>query len=228
MRKPLLAVLTLALLHLAYGCKKKDPPPANQANVMFVNGCAGTLPGIDAKVNAANVDGALNMPFRTWSGYRPVKGGVPVELSFYITNVGTPISKGSSTLTINSHYTAFCGGLITAPTFLLTQDTLMPPVQGMAKIRFVNLSNDNLQVDATAGTTVIGKGVKTLQVTSFIEIPSGNIELKAGDPSDISTVVATEPTAQLLASGKIYTMILTGATAGTGDSKLKLKVVNNN
>lgn len=228
MRKPLLAVLMLAVLSLGYGCKKKDPPPANKANVMFVNGCAGTVPAIDAKANNANVDGALNMPFRTWSGYRYVTGGVPVELSFYISNVGTPVSKGSSTLAINYHYTAFCGGLITDPTFLLTQDTLTPPPQGMAKIRFVNLSNDNLSVDATAGTTVIGKGVKTLQVTSFVEIPSGNIELKAGDPSDISTVVATEPTAQLLAAGKIYTMMLTGTTAGTGDSKLRLKVVNNN
>ena len=227
MKKPLLAAL-LSVLCLAYGCKKKDPPPANKANVMFVNGCAGSLPAIDAKANNANVDGALNMPFRTWSGYRYVTGGVPVEIAFYLTNVGTPVSKGSGTLSINSHYSAFCGGLITAPTFLLTQDTLTAPAQGMAKIRFVNLCNDNLAVDATAQGAVIGKGVRTREITSFIEIPAGNVELKAGDPTDISTVVATEPTAQLLAAGKIYTMMLTGSTSGTGDSKLRLKVVNNN
>lgn len=228
MQKPLPAALGFALLTFAFSCKKKDPPPSNVGNVMFVNGCAGTLPAIDAKADNVNIGGALNLPFRTSSGYKYVRAGAKLELSFFLTNVGTPVSKDSVIVNVNGHYTAFCGGLITQPTFFFTEDNMLPPSQGKAKIRFVNLSNDNLSVDATAQTVVIGKGVRTRQITPFVEVAAGNLELKAGDPGDISTVVATEPTTQTLAAGKIYTMMLTGSATGTGDSKLRLKVVNNN
>ena len=227
MKKALIALLSLALVG-SYGCKKTNPAPTNTAGVMFVNGCAGSLPAVDARVDNVAISGALNIAFPAYSGYKYVKSGTPVTLGFFLTNVGTPVSSQSVTLENNVSYSAFCGGLITSPAFLLVKDNMTPPATNKAKIRFVNLSKGNLKITANAQTTIIGTDITALGYTEFIEVSAGGYELKAGDPSDISTVVATEPTTQVLAAGKIYTLILTGSKSGSGTSALRLKLLNNN
>jgi len=228
MRKTLIALLFITAGISIVGCKKKDNGPSNTGSVMFVNGCAGTLPAIDVKINNANVSGALNISFPASSGYKVVSTGTAVNIGFFLTNVGTPISSQSVTVESGVSYTAFCAGLITQPAFLFTKDDMTPPSANNSRIRFVNLSKDNLNVTASAQTTNIGTDVKSLEVTKFIEVPAGSYELKAGDPSDISTVVSTDPKAQTLGAGKIYTLMLTGSKGGTSVSALKLTLISNN
>jgi hypothetical protein len=219
-------LLSVTALFVLYGCKKKNETPPNTASVMFVNGCAGTIPGIDAKVDNVNVGGALNVSFTNNSGYKLVKAGSPVTIGYFLTNVGTPVSSQSVTLTSGAHYSAFSAGLITSPSFVLASDDMTAPGTSNAKIRFVNLSNDGMSVTATAQNTVIDSGVTAMKVTSYIQVPAANYELKAGDPTNINTVVSTG--VKTLAAGKIYTLMLTGSLAGTGVSALKLTLINNN
>ncbi len=228
MKNALVVLVALLTVVGIDSCKKKDPAPSNTGSVMFVNGCAGTLPAIDAKADNVNIGGALNLAFPSSSGYKYVMAGSPVNLSYTLTNVGTPISNQSVTLATGKYYSAFCAGIITSPSFLFTTDDMSAPAASSAKIRFVNLSKDDLKVTANAQTTVIGTGIKSMEISSFIQVTAGDYELKAGDPSDISTVVSTEPKTMGLGAGKIYTLMLTGSKAGSGVSALKLTLINNN
>lgn len=228
MRKVFVFFLSVTIIGGFYGCKKKNDPPPNTGNVMFVNGCPGANPGLDAKVDYTNVDGAANISFTKSSGYKYVKAGNAVNISYFITNEGTPVINQSVNISNTAHYTAFCGGLVTSPAFLFTTDDFSAPAPNTAKIRFVNLSKDTLSVTANATIAVIGVGVKAMQVTGFAQVSAGNYELKAGDPSNIGTVVTTEPKTMALAAGKIYTLMLTGTMSGTGTSALKLTLLTNN
>jgi hypothetical protein len=227
MKKVLFALLSLSLLGNA-GCKKTNPAPSNTAGVMFVNGCAGSLPAIDARVDNININGALNLAFPSYSGYKYVKSGTPISLGFFLTNVGTPVSSQTVSLETGASYSAFCGGVITSPAFLFVKDDLTAPATNHAKVRFINLSKDGLSVTANVQTSVIGTDIRSLGVSNYLEVIAGAYELKAGDPTDISTVVTTDPKTQSLAAGKIYTLILTGTKTGTGESALKLKLITNN
>ncbi len=217
----------MALMAIAmFSCKKKETRPANTGSVLFVNGCAGTLPGIDAKVNDVNVSGALNMPFTTYSGYRYVSAGAAVNVAYYITNTGTPVVSNNVTIADGQYYTAFAGGLVTNPSLVFVQDDQTMPAADKARVRFVNLCRDALSITATVQNTTIGTGVTSMGITPYIEVKADNYELKAGDPGNINTVVSTG--VKTLSAGRSYTIMLTGATAGTGESALKLTLLNNN
>ena len=227
MRSTLVLALSAATLSGMVGCKKNNPAPSNSANVMFVNGCPGTLPGIDTKLDNINVSGALNIAFGNNSGYKNVKAGTAVTIAYFITNSGTPVISNAVDITKDLNYTAFCGGIITAPKFVFVQDDKTAPANNTAKIRFVNLSSDAMSVTANVQNIVIDSGVTSLEVTPYMSVTAGTYDLKAGDPSNINTVV-TIGSAQTLAAGKIYTLMLTGTVAGTGVSALKLTLINNN
>ena len=224
-RKSFAALLCFAAVISVVGCKKKDDTPPNSANVAFVNACAGT-PGIDAKVNNTNVSGAVNLGFLGNSGYKAITAGSPVTLAYFLTNVGTPVSKLSTTLATGANYTAFCSGILTAPTFLLVSDDLTAPSSSNAKIRFVNLSSDNMSVTANAQTTVFASAITSLKASDFFSIPAGTYEIKAGDLTNLATIVTAGP--KQLAAGKIYTVIMTGTLAGTDQSALHVTLLNNN
>ncbi|GAA4462483.1 hypothetical protein GCM10023093_09170 [Nemorincola caseinilytica] len=226
MKRILLSSLVLSLLVSLHACKKKDNTTNTSTSVMFVNGCAGTLPGIDAKADDRNVSGALNLTFPSNSGYRLIGAGTSVKLDYYLTNVGTPVASKTVTIETGKHYSAFAGGIVTSPTFVFTTDDLTAPGSNGAKIRFVNLSPDGLNVTANAGNNVIDSAVTTMEVSPFREVIAGVYDLKAGDPSNLSTVVSLNT--RTLAAGKIYTLMLTGTTSGTGVSALQLTLISNN
>jgi len=227
MKNTLVAALSVALISGMYGCKKNNPEPSNSANVMFVNGCAGTLPGIDTKLDNINVSGAANIAFGNNSGYKNVKAGTAINIAYYLTNVGTPVTSSTVNINKDMHYSAFSGGIITSPTFVFVQDDMTAPANNTAKIRFVNLSPDAMSVTANVQNNVIDSNVTSLEVSPYLSVTAGAYELKAGDPSNINTVV-TIGGSQTLGAGKIYTLMLTGTVAGTGVSALKLTLINNN
>lgn len=226
MKNTLTVILCAVSMLLAPGCRKKDNTPDTSARVMFVNGCAGTTPGIDSKVGDNYVSGAQNVAFTTSSGYKGVKSGNDINVSFFTTNTGTPVVNKTLNLSAGGYYTIFCGGLITAPTFVYTTDDMTPPGNTSAKVRFVNLSNDLMSATVTAGTLQIGAGVTGGNITGFATVNAGVNEVKAGDPTNIASVVSTGSVT--FAAGKIYTVMLTGSIAGTGLSALKLSVINHN
>lgn len=224
MKKNLYFLLVAATALFTASCSKNKTTPSNSASVMYVNGCMGTT--MTAKANDKNVANAGNIAYSKNSGYQSVTAGSGVTTAFYLPD-GTPLINRPVNMTVNMHYTAFVGGQITAPTFLFTSDDFTAPTAGKAKIRFVNLSPDSLNVSSSANTTIFATGITSLGISYFIEVPAGSYDLKAVDPADISTAlfIAT----QQLNTGKIYTLMLTGSiTATTPASQRKLTLIANN
>ena len=224
MNKALLLLAVAVIFSGIYSCKKKSDAPANTASVAFINGCAGTS-GIDVKANGVMVPGAANVSFLGNTGYRPVTAGSDMAIACYLTNVGTLATTKTVNLTAGSYYSAFSSGLLTAPSFLLVPDDHTAPSSSMAKVRLVNLSPDTMSVSAAVGSTTIATGITSLTASAYFSVVAGPYEIKAGDPSNIATSVITGT--QQLGAGKIYTVILTGSQYSTGQSGLKVTLLNN-
>ena len=222
MKNIVLAFAAVTALSIA-SCKKEDKAPSNSASVMFVNGSAGT-DKVYVSSNGATIQSATNIAFLKNTGYQYVTAGTN-NITYYLSNIGTPLKAATTSFAANAHYSVFAGGIITSPSMVIITDDLTAPAAGKAKVRFVNLSNDTLSEAVTVGTISIATGITANTYSSFTEVASGSYTIKAGDPSDISTVVTTGP--QQLDAGKSYTIMLTGTMAGSGTSALTLTIINN-
>jgi hypothetical protein len=222
MRKSILLSIAACVVAFA-SCKKSDPAPSTNATAMFVNGCAGTT-SVDVYNGNTKLANATGIGFLKSSGYQNIPAGA--DSITFVSNLGTPLKSGTSSLTATNHYTLFTGGLITGPTYVLLPDDLTAPTTGNAKVRFVNLSTDAMSVTTNVGTTVIASNISSQGSSSFVPVAAGSYVIKSGDPANINTVVST--TAQQFGAGKIYTIMLTGTLPGTGGSALTLTVMGNN
>jgi len=228
MKKAFLALSVLAVIIAFTACKKTNSTPANTANVMFVNGCAGTN-NVDVSVNNAKLTSASNLAFLKNSGYQSVTSGTAVPVAFSLTATGTPLINATESLTTNAHYSVFAGGLVsgTSTSLVFSADDLTAPASGMAKVRFVNLSSDNLNVSCYVGTPKIDSNVSLGTVTPFFSITAATgVNVLFQDPA-FPTKLAQLAT-QNFSSGKIYTIMLTGTYTGSLTSVLTLTVINNN
>lgn len=216
---------------VAFGaCKKSTPAPANNAMVMFVNGCtAQTTTNLDGKLGGTAVSGATNIAYNKNSGYKTVTANASAALSFGITGLGSTLvsDPGTENLAVNGHYTVYAGGISSTPSFVFSTDDLTAPASGNARIRFVNLCADNLNVSCYVGASKVDSNVAYKTCTPFFEVPAST-----GKVAMIDQVVLTnsaEILSQSLSSGKIYTFIFTGtATATTTAAALTLSVIANN
>jgi hypothetical protein len=227
MKKLLFALLSISVLSTFNACKKSDSAPANNAIVMFVNAATGTS-SVSVSANNKAVAAATNLGFTKSSGYQSVTAGSAVNVSFSANGSGltTPLISGTPALTAGTHYSIFVGGIFTAPSFVITTDNLTPPTGSNVKIRFVNLSSDNLNASCFIGNTKLDSNISYQGFSPFIEISPVTDKVTMLDP------IAPTNTAQLLnqsfGPGKIYTVILTGSAAGTGAAQLGLTIIGNN
>jgi Domain of unknown function (DUF4397) len=227
MKKILLSFSVLALVVAFGACKKSSSTPPNTSSVMFVHACtAGSTPiTLDARANNNTVSGASGLTFLKNSGYQQVTAGTAVNLAFNVTGLSL-LTSGTSNLTTNAHDTAFAGGSILAPSFVLASDDLTLPTSGKAKIRFVNLCADGLNTSCYFSTTKLDSNVGYKTVTPFVEVIAGTGKLSMIDQVVLSN--SADVNAQVLTAGKIYTAYLTGSVTGVGSSILTLTVINNN
>jgi hypothetical protein len=221
-------ILSLFVVAAAFaGCSKSsNSAPANSADVMFVNGCAGTG-SVYVTDGSTKVTGASNIAFAGTSGYQYIMAGSP-DITFYVSSLGgtDPLKSFNASFAANTHYSVFVGGIITNSSYVVTADDVSAPPSGNAKVRFINLSNDTLSENVAANTTSIATGITSLQASSFTDITAGTYIIKAGDPANIGSVVSTASLS--FSAGKIYTVMLTGTLSGTGTSGLTLTAINNN
>lgn len=229
MKKALLSYFSLFLLFAIAGCKKKDTTPSNTARVMFVNGCAGAA-AIDVAANGVNILGATNIGFQKTSGYRPVvaASGINIGVSINASGLITPLISSAVSMMANTNYSVFTGGIFTKPNILFTQDDMTTPPTGYSKIRFVNLSSDTLNENFYIGSSKIDSNVGYASYTPFRQVPVSTVPVTVlvQDPAHPTKIA--QLTNQAFASGKIYTVILTGTSAGTSSSALTLLVIPNN
>jgi hypothetical protein len=220
-----LSVAVLFMTAIA-GCKKNDNSTPTTASVVFFNGTAGTT-NVDISVNNTKLTNASNLAFLKATSYQSVTPGND-SITFVLTNLGTPLKNAKVNLVANTRYSVYTGGLITGPIIVSSTDDLSAPASGNAKIRFVNLSTDAMSVTANVGATAIATGVAGGGISGYTQVAAGSYVIKAGDPANIATVVTAGTGAMSLASGRIYTVILTGTLSGTSTSALTLTVINNN
>jgi len=204
----------------------KSPVPLNSASIVFVNGCI-SAPSVGVKADNSSIYGATDIAFLANSGYRYVTAGSGVYLTFSLDNTGTPFASKAVNLTAPDNYSAFIGGTENSPLYLFTTDDLTPPAAGMAKVRFVNLSPDNVNESVAANDTLVAQGILTNTASSFSEIAKGGYFLSAFDPNNSGTTISGDTV--IFEAGKIYTIMLTGTLADSGTtSGLALTVIHNN
>ena len=227
MKKISLFAAVIAFAAVFSGCSKNKSGPSTNASVMFVNGCPGST-GIYAKANGSNI-GPGNIAVLHNSGYQNVAAGTADNINFYLQASGTPLCNGTTSLTAGSHYSVFAGGIVTASSFVVTADDLTAPASGNAKVRFINLGNDNLNESFYIGTQKIDSNIGYKQNTSFVQISAtNNVAILAQDPSNAAPAYIAQLANQSFSAGRIYTIMLTGTYLGSGSSALTLTVINNN
>lgn len=221
----LLSLSVLASIILFGSCKKKDVAPTNMANVMFVHGVTvGSTPiNIDGRINDAAISGASNISFLKNSGYISVNVASGAKVSFMV-NGGAQLSAGSADLAASAFYTAFAGGYVQSPSFLITTDDLSAPATGKAKVRFVNLCADNLNTASCyVGTVKLDSNIGYLHYTPFYSVTATSAKVAMVDQYVLSN--SAQINSQQLAAGKIYTFMLTGTSTGAGTSALTLTAI---
>ncbi len=227
MKKALLSLSVLAVILAFTACKKNNPAPANTANVMFVNGCAGTV-NVDVSVNNTKLNSASNLAFLKNSGYQSIAQGTAVPIAFALTATGTPLISATESLTTNAHYSVFAGGLVsgTSTSLVFATDDLTAPSSGMAKVRFINLSSDNLNTSCYVGSIKVDSNVAYKTCTPFFEVSP--ITAKIAMIDQVVLTNSGELSGQQISAGKIYTFMLTGTSTGSLTSVLTLTLINNN
>lgn len=204
------------------GCSKSSAP-LNSANILFVNGCI-SASSVGVKANNTSITGATDIPFLANSSYRYVTAGADVYLTFYS---GNPFASRTVNITASDDYSAFIGGSLSAPIYLFTTDDLTPPESGNAKVRFVNLSPDNINESVAANDTLVAQGIATNTISTYYQVAQGGYFMKAFDPGNRNTIISGDTV--VLVAGKIYTVMLTGTLADSGTtSGLVLTVIHNN
>ncbi len=214
------------ILLLIVGCLSactKSSAPLNSANVMFINGCL-SASSVTVKANSVPVNGGSAIPFLGYSGYQSVTAGSGINLTFL--SSGVAFANRAVNITAPNHYSAFVGGDVANPVYVFTTDDLTPPSKGNAKLRFVNLSLDNISETMTANDSIITQGIGPDSVSAFFLLRAGKYALGMFDPANDS--IGTTTDSLVFTSGKIYTVLLTGTQLGSGTTGLLLTTTKNN
>ncbi len=222
-----ICLFSFVVVALAFaGCSKTNNGPSNTASVMFVNGCNGSS-NIDTKIGGTKLTSASNIAYFNNSGYQTVTAGTGVSVNYYLTNQGTPLCNGTPTFAAGSHYSVFAGGIITAPTFVVTTDDVTAPAAGKAKVRFINLSSEALNESFYIGSSKLDSNISPGSYSGFSEVTATTgVQVLIQDPAQPTLLaqIASQP----LLAGKIYTIMLSGTSTGTGSGVLTVTVINNN
>ncbi len=208
-------------------CNKTTVTPASTASMMFVNGCIPSTAlafNADAYINSTAVSGASGIAILKNSGYKAVAVGTD---SVTFNTSGAVIAGGSLATTLSSSYSAFLGGSAYSPFVILQSDDLSAPATGNVKIRFVNLSPQNLNESCYYGTTKVDSNVAYKSITPFFQVPAGTVNILMQDPAN-PTMFPTNLQSQTFTAGKIYTVMITGLWANTGSTGLTYTLINNN
>jgi hypothetical protein len=228
MKRFILLLSVPAIIAAFAGCSKSGSSAPTTSNVMFVNGCAGTV-NTDVSVNNTKLSAASNLAFLRNSGYLAVTASSNVNFAISLTATGTPLVNGTEPLVVGTDYSLFTGGLVTSSFAVLTNDDLTAPPAGMAKVRFANLSSDSLNLTCSIGSQTLDSNVAIGHITPFFTIAAvTGASVLCQDPSPANHTKISTLSAQNYVAGKIYTIMLTGTSSGTLTSVLTLTTIGNN
>jgi len=207
------AVCAIAVAGLFSSCSKDSGASASvTANVMIVNSTEGSAPQ-DFYSDSTKVD-ATAVAYGQGSGYLSTASG---SHTGQFRNAGSTTVNASSSFVFSggANYSVFYGSDASSNKFVATsQDDLTLPSAGKAKVRFVQLSS----AAASSLDIALGDGTKVASALVFRSMSAYNNI----DPTASFSLFATGTTtasltipASTLQAGKIYTILISGATTAT-------------
>ncbi|WP_276131675.1 DUF4397 domain-containing protein [Polluticoccus soli] len=200
------------------------PTPSNMAKVKYTNACISTG-ALRVQVNDVALQNVNSLTYLASSAYINVTPGTNVKHGFVIEDSNLPLASVNNDLVANNAYSVFATGTVTSPSAIAITDDLTAPPTGNAKIRFVNLSPDNLSESVYVGQTKLDSNVMFKQATPFRQVAAGSYQIIVQDPANVPS--SRTLSGQQLDAGKIYTLMITGTVAGSGSAALTLTLVNN-
>lgn len=206
MKRLLLGVMSAVVL-LSSCAKKIEEEPKGEAHVRFVNAVSGSADQ-DVYLNSVKLANAT-VGFGKRSNYFSYTSGIN---SFDFANTGTVTSNAliNYGVAIGDWSTVFYySNSFGLPVAGAIKDDMTTPPAGKARVRFINL---NYQVTSTV--KVMSGGVELVPVVSF-GYASAYYNVDPGakfTPQAVSVTTAPEMDFGIQA-GKIYTIMLHGATA---------------
>jgi hypothetical protein len=226
--------LLLAASLFAASCKKdkkETPAPTPQpevhaAKVKFTNAClnAGTQA---IKINDTTLNAVAGVDFLGSTGYINTDYGNNVKIAFVYPSTGTVLQETTGPLADGGTYSAFIGGEVpNMLSMVVVSDNLNAPASGKSKVRFINLSRDNYDLDFYVGGPKLDSAVSFGDHTPFYEVNAGTMNVIAQDPDFVGYQRTLN--GQVFEAGKIYTIMFSGKNGATGDADLKLTVVQHN
>ena len=144
--------------------------------------------------------------FNAYAGQRTV--------NFYTANTMGQLYSDTLTLKANNVYSLFLVNTPAAPAIVVLNDTINRPAANTASIRFVNLSPDAPAVDLALNDTVQVSNKIYKGASSFIPV-TGNKTYTFQVRQKGTTTVLASLSNVFLTPGYVYTIMLTGLSAGT-------------
>lgn len=135
--------------------------------------------------------------------------------------------SNSVTLENKKNYTVFFAGTVAAPEVFNLEDDLKAPSAGKARVRFVNLSPDEIKLDIKlkAGEKLAtARGYKS--ASNFMEVDPGNLTYEVLNNTD-NSVVFTTPEFNIQ-QGKSYTIWIKGSKNGVEHAALGANLISHN
>jgi hypothetical protein len=208
------ATVLLAIVTAFSSCKKDDIDESGSANVKVVNASSTSSAQGFYLASKTVVQGGLTFGNAS-SGYIAVNSGNNLQLQFRNSGSTSAYASGEYDLDKGGYYTIFLAGDGQSARVQVYADDMNPPAEGKAKVRFIHLSDAapaNVDIRSNSETNLAANLARNA-TSSYIEVNPGVLSLQVYAAGQSTSLGNFDLTA--FASGKIYTVYVTGSTAET-------------
>jgi hypothetical protein len=206
------AAILLGVVTAFSSCKKDDIDESGSANVKVVNASSTSSAQGFYLASKTVVQGGLTFGNAS-SGYIAVNSGNNLQLQFRNSGSESAYASGEYDLDKGGYYTIFLAGDGQSARVQVYADDMNPPAEGKAKVRFIHLSDAapaNVDIRSNSETNLAANLARNA-TSSYIEINPGVLSLQVYAAGQSTSLGDFDLTA--FASGKIYTVYVTGSTA---------------
>lgn len=208
------AAILLAVMTAFSSCKKDDIDENGSANVKVVNASSTSSAQGFYLASKTVVQGGLTFGNAS-SGYIAVNSGNNLQLQFRNSGSEAAYASGEYDFDKGGYYTIFLAGDGQSARVQVYADDMNPPSSGKAKVRFIHLSDAapaNVDIRSNSETNLAANLARNSS-SSYIEVNPGVLSLQVYAAGQSTSLGNFDLTA--FASGKIYTVYVTGSTAET-------------